>query len=147
MSSRGFASHTTSVILTQALAGQIGYLSRPWQTPDTATYTAFDDSLHDAMWQETPLPVETNPCVVFDRLFGSIDSTDPAVRKARLRRQGSILDSVLDKVSRLQGGSGTATVRNSMSTCSPYVTSSDASRTPSRRVWSCPSSSRLQASR
>ena len=54
----------------------------------------------------TPLPVETNPRVVFDRLFGSVDSTDPAVRKARLRRQGSIIDSVLDKVSRLQGGLG-----------------------------------------
>ena len=54
----------------------------------------------------TPLPVETNPRVVFDRLFGSIDSTDPAVRRARLRRQGSIIDSVLDKVDRLQGGLG-----------------------------------------
>ena len=54
----------------------------------------------------TPLPVETNPRVVFDRLFGNIDSTDPAVRRARLRRQGSIIDSVLDKVDRLQGGLG-----------------------------------------
>ena len=54
----------------------------------------------------TPLPVETNPRVVFERLFGSIDSTDPAVRTARLRRQGSIIDSVLDKVDRLQGGLG-----------------------------------------
>ncbi|MCY4507695.1 MAG: DUF1552 domain-containing protein, partial [Acidobacteria bacterium] len=55
----------------------------------------------------TPLPVETNPRVVFDRLFGNVDSTDPAVRAARLRRQGSILDSVLEKVDRLQGGLGT----------------------------------------
>ena len=54
----------------------------------------------------TPLPVETNPRVVFERLFGSVDSTDPAVRTARLRRQGSIIDSVLDKVDRLQGGLG-----------------------------------------
>ena len=54
----------------------------------------------------TPLPVETNPRVVFDRLFGNVDSTDPAVRAARLRRQGSILDSVLEKVDRLQGGLG-----------------------------------------
>ena len=54
----------------------------------------------------TPLPVETNPRVVFDRLFGSIDSTDPEVRRARLRRQGSIIDSVLDKVDRLQGDLG-----------------------------------------
>ncbi len=54
----------------------------------------------------TPLPVETNPRVVFDRLFGGLDSTDPAERSARLRRQGSIIDSVLDKVARLQGGLG-----------------------------------------
>ncbi|HJN45663.1 MAG: hypothetical protein CL477_18735 [Acidobacteria bacterium] len=54
----------------------------------------------------TPLPVGTNPRVVFDRLFGNIDSTDPDVRRARLHRQGSIIDSVLDKVDRLQGGLG-----------------------------------------
>ena len=54
----------------------------------------------------TPLPVEANPRVVFDRLFGNVDSTDPAVRRARLRRQGSIIDSVLDKARRLQGKLG-----------------------------------------
>ena len=54
----------------------------------------------------TPLPVETNPRVVFDRLFGGLHTTDPAVLSARLRRQGSIIDSVLDKVARLQGGLG-----------------------------------------
>ena len=54
----------------------------------------------------TPLPVEANPRVVFERLFGSVDSTDPVARKARLRRQGSIIDSVLDKITRLQGGLG-----------------------------------------
>ena len=56
---------------------------------------------------DTPLPNQINPRVVFDRLFGNVDSTDPAVRAARLRRQGSILDSVLEKVDRLQGGLGT----------------------------------------
>ena len=54
----------------------------------------------------TPRPVETNPRVVFDRLFGNVDSTDPVVRRARLRRQNSIIDSVLDKVERLQGDLG-----------------------------------------
>ena len=54
----------------------------------------------------TPLPVEANPRVVFERLFGSVDSTDPAVRAARLRRQGSIIDSVLDKVHHLRGDLG-----------------------------------------
>ena len=54
----------------------------------------------------TPLPIETNPRVVFDRLFGSVDSTDPQARRARLERQGSIIDSVLEKVDRLQGDLG-----------------------------------------
>ena len=54
----------------------------------------------------TPLPIETNPRVVFDRLFGSVDSTDPQARRARLKRQGSIIDSVLEKVDRLQGDLG-----------------------------------------
>ena len=54
----------------------------------------------------TPLPVEPNPRVVFERLFGTIESTDPALRSARLRRQSSILDSVLDKVRHLHGELG-----------------------------------------
>jgi hypothetical protein len=54
----------------------------------------------------TPLPVETNPRVVFERLFGGVDSTDPDVRRARMSRQTSILDSVLDKVDRLQDDLG-----------------------------------------
>ncbi len=54
----------------------------------------------------TPLPVEANPRVVFERLFGGVDSTDPAERTARLNRQGSIIDSVLDKVHGLEGRLG-----------------------------------------
>jgi hypothetical protein len=53
-----------------------------------------------------PLPVEANPRVVFDRLFGGLDSTDPALQTARRHRQTSIMDSVLDKVHQLQGGLG-----------------------------------------
>ena len=40
----------------------------------------------------TPMPPEQNPRVVFERLFGGLESTDPIVRTARLRRQASILD-------------------------------------------------------
>ena len=54
----------------------------------------------------TPMPPEQNPRVVFERLFGGLESTDPAVRTARLRRQGSLLDSVLDEVDRLQRSVG-----------------------------------------
>src|SRR5882672_6909458 len=49
-----------------------------------------------------PLMAENNPRVVFERLFGSADSTDGGVRAARLRQDRSILDSVMDRVRQLQ---------------------------------------------
>jgi Protein of unknown function (DUF1552) len=49
-----------------------------------------------------PLMAENNPRVVFERLFGSSDSTDPRVRASRLRQDRSILDSVTARVLQLQ---------------------------------------------
>src|SRR6266508_821919 len=49
-----------------------------------------------------PLMAENNPRVVFERLFGSSDSTDPRVRASRLRQDRSILDSVTARVRQLQ---------------------------------------------
>ena len=49
----------------------------------------------------TPLPMENNPRVVFERLFGDSGSTDPAVRKARLRKDASLLDSVTERAGAL----------------------------------------------
>src|SRR5262249_28489334 len=49
-----------------------------------------------------PLMAENNPRVVFERLFGSSDSTDPRVRAMRLQQDRSILDSVADRVKTLQ---------------------------------------------
>jgi len=50
----------------------------------------------------TPLPMEPDPRAVFERLFGTAASTDPAARLARVRRDRSILDSVSEKAQRLQ---------------------------------------------
>lgn len=50
----------------------------------------------------TPLPVENNPRALFERLFGDSDTTDKDARLARIRKEGSILDSVTDKVAKLQ---------------------------------------------
>ncbi len=53
----------------------------------------------------TPMPMEINPRVVFDRMFG-----DGATAEERLRRiesQRSILDAVTGQIRRLQGGLGT----------------------------------------
>ena len=49
-----------------------------------------------------PLMAENNPRVVFERLFGASDSTDPRVRAQRLQRDRSILDSVTARVKELQ---------------------------------------------
>jgi hypothetical protein len=49
-----------------------------------------------------PLMAENNPRVVFERLFGSSDSTDARVRAARLEQGRSLLDSVTDRVKQLQ---------------------------------------------
>src|SRR5438105_6611785 len=57
----------------------------------------------------TPMPMEINPRVIFDRMFG-----DGATAEERLRRietQRSILDAVTGQIRRLQGGLG-STDRN-----------------------------------
>jgi hypothetical protein len=49
-----------------------------------------------------PLPMETNPRAVFERLFGDSGSTERSAREARMRHQKSILDSVTDKLGNLK---------------------------------------------
>ena len=46
-----------------------------------------------------PLPMEANPRVIFERLFGEGDGSDPALRR---REQRSILDYVAGSIDRLQ---------------------------------------------
>ncbi len=52
----------------------------------------------------TPLPMEINPRVVFDRLFG--DGANAAERLERIEQQRSILDAAMAQVRRLEGGLG-----------------------------------------
>jgi Protein of unknown function (DUF1552) len=52
----------------------------------------------------TPLPMEINPRLVFDRMFG--DGATPEERLERIEQQRSILDAVTSQVRRLQGGLG-----------------------------------------
>ena len=54
-----------------------------------------------------PLMAENNPRVLFERMFGSSDSTDARVRAARLKQDRSLLDSVNERVSQLQRKLGT----------------------------------------
>ena len=53
-----------------------------------------------------PLMTENNPRMVFERLFGASDSTDPNVRAARLSQDRSLLDSVTTRVKELQRSLG-----------------------------------------
>ncbi|MBI3894432.1 MAG: DUF1552 domain-containing protein [Acidobacteria bacterium] len=51
---------------------------------------------HTLSWRTptTPLPIENQPRAIFERLFGDSSSTDPVERRARIRRDASILDSI-----------------------------------------------------
>jgi hypothetical protein len=54
----------------------------------------------------TPLPMEINPRLVFDRMFG--DGATAEERLERIEQQRSILDAVTSQVRRLQGGLGSS---------------------------------------
>jgi uncharacterized protein DUF1552 len=50
----------------------------------------------------TPNPMEVNPRVLFERLFGDSDNTDAASRAEALKERGSLLDFVKGSVDRLE---------------------------------------------
>ena len=75
----------------------------------------------------TPLPMENDPRVVFERLFGDGGTTDPAARRAQRQDERSILDAVKDQISRFQSGLGT----NDRGKMSQYL---DAIRDIERRI-------------
>ena len=54
----------------------------------------------------TPMPMEVNPRLVFERLFGDGETTDAAARLARFREDRSILDSVGEELAHLQPALG-----------------------------------------
>lgn len=59
--------------------------------------------------ETAPMPPETNPRLVFERLFGGADAgLDPAVRTRRLMNRRSILDVVTTRTRELNGTLGAA---------------------------------------
>ena len=56
----------------------------------------------------TPLPNESNPRAVFERLFGDGETTDPVARAAQMRQDRSILDFVRADTARLSNTLGTS---------------------------------------
>jgi hypothetical protein len=104
------------ISLDQVAAGLIGkdtvFPSIEIATEDQAGYIGACDVgyscayMSSIAWQgpTTPLPMEINPRVVFDRMFGDGATADE--RRRRIATQKSILDAVTDQVRRLQGGLG-----------------------------------------
>ena len=74
---------------------------------DTGYSCAYSNTLS---WLTPTLPLtsENDPRVIFERLFGSSDSTDRNVRATRLQQDRSILDSITDRVHALQRRLGPA---------------------------------------
>ena len=63
---------------------------------------------HTLSWRGAtePLPTEHNPRSVFERMFGDSGSTQKDVREARLKQQSSILDAVLERLTKLENSIG-----------------------------------------
>ena len=63
---------------------------------------------HTVSWRDatTPLPVETNPRIAFERIFGDGDSTNSRVRSVQLEQDRSILDGVTRDAAHLQKALG-----------------------------------------
>ncbi len=55
-----------------------------------------------------PLPMENNPRILFERMFGDSGSTNPAARVARLRERASVLDAITERARSLSGSVGSA---------------------------------------
>ena len=72
---------------------------------DSGYSCAYTNSLS---WRSdtTPMPPETNPRLVFERLFGADAGLDPATRARRLRSRRSILDLVHERTRSLAGDLG-----------------------------------------
>ena len=90
---------------TQLASLELGLESAEVGTCDIGFSCAYTNTIS---WRSpsTPLPMEVNPRVVFEQLFGDSGSTSRSARMERRGRQRSILDSVSEKLGRLQASLG-----------------------------------------
>ncbi len=86
----------------------------------------------------SPLPMELNPQVVFERLFGS--GSTPEVRAQRMKQSQSILDSLVRSSRLFASSSGPATFARSTSTPTRFARSSAAFSSRRSRATKSPSS-------
>jgi hypothetical protein len=76
---------------------------------NSISWIALPTPKEEAVLRTSPLPMELNPQVVFERLFGS--GATPEVRAARMKQSRSILDSVRGELSGLKKELGPSDVR------------------------------------
>ncbi len=59
--------------------------------------------IHTLSWRSptTPVPIENQPRMVFERLFGDSNTTDPAERQARISQNRSLLDWMSESSARI----------------------------------------------
>jgi hypothetical protein len=93
---------------TQLASLELGLDSRDFVGTCDAGYACAYSNTISWRTDTTPLPMENDPRAVFERLFGDSGSTNAAARATSIQRNRSILDSVVDKVNRLERDLGPA---------------------------------------
>jgi hypothetical protein len=83
-------------VATEDFAGYVGACDNGWACSYLNTISWADET--------TPLPMEINPRIVFERLFGGTGTLEQ--RKQRMNVGRSILDSIIPEAQRLQIGLG-----------------------------------------
>ena len=71
---------------------------------NSISWTGLPTPPDESLMRTAPLPMELNPQVVFERLFGSVGSAE--VRAARLVQRRSILDSIVGELQSLKNDLG-----------------------------------------
>lgn len=88
---------------TQLASLELGLDPAEWAGGNEVDYDGFYRSTISWRTPTTPLPTQNNPRKVFERLFGDTDSVDQEAMRSRIARQGSVLDSVTNRVNKLMG--------------------------------------------
>jgi hypothetical protein len=107
-----YAATTVDQVIAKAIGQDTLFPSLEVATEDFSTSVGACDVgfsctyMNTIAWSgpTTPLPMETNPRVVFERMFGGAGT--PAQRAARIRGDRSILDEVLQQLPGFEAGLG-----------------------------------------
>ena len=107
-----YAATTIDQVLAKAIGQETPFPSLEVATEDFSTSIGACDTGYSCTYMNTiswasptsPMPMEINPRVVFERMFGGAGT--PAQRLARMQENRSILDGVTDTIKGFQTGLG-----------------------------------------